>query len=813
MKKLFIILSVFACSLEAQEKPAPVLRVAPDRAYHVVHYKLNIEIDDKSKSCRGEVSMTVLPLRSSLATMDIDAAEMTISKVLLAGQALEYQHHGETLSVDLGKAYGLRDTFTVTIAYTVVAPKVGLYFVKADSGYEKKQSQIWSNGETTENHHWFPCYDYPNDESTSEMFVTVKEQWTAISNGRLLDVKKDPKRRTATYHWYEGLPHVSYLISLVAGEYVEVKDSWGTVPLSFYVYKHQRDDALRSFGKSAKIMEFYSTKTGMPYPWEKYAQTVVQDYILGGQENVSATTLTDVTIHDARAHLDYSSDGLIAHEMAHQWFGDLMTCRDWSHLWLNEGFASYFDILFQEFDKGVDVSLKSIYDAQHNIVTSDIGEKRRPSVCNTYADPNTLFDNRIYGKGACVLHMMRSVLGDELFWKAIRHYTQKHAHQPVETNDFKIAVEEATGYNLYWFFDEWLYKAGYPEFEISSKWDNATQAVNVTVKQIQKTDSLTGLFKMPVDIEVWVHDVPEVHRVMISNQEETFSFPAYQQPQLVLFDKGSRILKKANFQKSLDEWMFQLRHAEYGIDRMAAVDELRWLVDSNVVAEALMKAALDDRFADVRLEAVQALADARKTDMTEFFLKTYGDSESRVRAASMAGLKNGHGEEMLKVLQHAFEKDSSYAVATSAMTTLMKVDSLRAKVYGKAGLLRDSYRENMRIAALRGLAEVRDDEAFGLVKGATKYGIDRNVRIEALNLMSKKWKDREDVLPYIISMTKDPSFNMRRASMEMLGNSGNAGALDPLQHIVETESDPRLVKVSQDAIDKIRKAQQERDAH
>ena len=499
--------------------------------------------------------------------------------------------------------------------------------------------------------------------------------------------------------------------------------------------------------------------------------------------------------------------------MAYQWFGDLITCRDWSHLWLNEGFASYFDILFQEVDKGRDIALKSIYDSQHNIVTSDIGDWRRPSVFANYVNPNDMFDNRIYGKGACVLHMLRFILGDELFWKAINHYVNAFAFHVVETNDFKIAVEEATGYNLHWFFDEWLYKAGYPEFDITSTWDEASHTVTVDVKQSQKIDSLTGLFVIPVEIEVWTHDVPQTYRVMISKQEEQFSFPSYQEPQLVLFDKGSQILKKANFHKSIDASIFQLKHAENGVDRIDAIEDLRWLVDSNQVTEALSNAAIDDRFSEVRREAVWALGDAKKQDVSGLLMKAYGDSEAKVRAAAIAGLKTYKGNAVIQLLQHAFGQDSSYVVAGTALTALMKIDTVNAKTYAQGGLSRDSFRESIRIAALRGLADVRDDEAFRLVKQCTDYGNDRNVRMEALGLLSRKWKDRPDVVAHLISFITDASFHVRRAVMEMLGNVGNPQAIAPLQTVVDLETDTRLVKVARDAIEKIKQGLPEHGVH
>jgi aminopeptidase N len=806
---LFIALMLFnRSSAPADEQPQlPTEHYTRERSYHVAHYKITVALDEKTKTCVGEVNIKLIPLRPQFDLVRLDAADMTIKRVMLGNLPMDFQHTGETLSVNLNKMYGLHDTVNLTVAYSVASPKKGLYFMTPDSGYAKKQWQIWSNGETEENHFWFPCYDFPNDRATSEMVATVRDNWTVVSNGKLLEVTRDAKKHTATFHWFESKPHVSYLISLVAGEYVEVKDSWGNIPLSYYVYKFQKEDALRSFAKTPKVMEFYSSKIGYSYPWEKYSQTVVQDYIVGGQENVSATTLTDGTIHDSRAHLDVNSDDLVAHELAHQWFGDMITCRDWAHTWLNEGFASYFTILFQEIDRGKDVALKSVYDAQKSIVNSDFGDKRRPTSTGRFLNPGAIFDNRIYGKGACVLHMMRSILGDELFWKGINHYVNKFQFQCVETNDFKVAVEEATGYNLHWFFDEWVYKAGYPEFTVSTSWNNGNVLVNV--KQTQAIDSLTGIFTMPLEIEVWVHGVPETYTVTVSKAEEEFSFPAYQQPQLVLFDKGSRLIKKVKFQKTTDEWIFQLQNATDGVDRIDAIDELRWVVDSANVIAALSKTAIEDPFTDVRREAVWAMGDAKKSDVTEVLIKAYGDRDAKVRGASMAALKNFTGEQVVKTLQHAFESDSSYVVAAAALNALKVADSLNIRKYCEAGLLRDSYRDGIRIAALRGLSGIGDEEAFKKIKQYTQYGYERNVRIEALNLIARVWKTKEGVLPFLIGMTNDPSFNVRRSVVEILGTAGDPLALVPLQRIVEENKDERIVKVARTSIDKIKLMQQQ----
>ena len=815
MKNILVaaLLATCCCPLFGQDKPVPTEHFMRTKEYDVVHYRLALDIDDKAKSCEGEATITFVPLRPQFDAVQFDAAQMTVRNVRMSDQRLEFHHVGESLFVSLGKAYGLNDTLRVTVVYDIKSPQKGLYFIDPDSGYAQQQRLLWSNGEPEENHFWFPCYDYPNDMATSEMIVTVNENWTAISNGKLMGVKQDAKRHTRTFHWYEEKPHVSYLISLVAGEYVEVKDSWRNVPLSYYVYKHQKGDAMRSFEKTPKAMEFFSSKIGYEYPWEKYAQTVVQDYIWGGEENVSATTLTDVTIHDARAHFDYTSDGLVAHELAHQWWGDLLTTKDWSHTWLNEGFASYFDILFQEYDKGRDVALRSVYDSQRDLVNTDVGDRRKPTVNRWFVSPNEVFSNRIYGKGACVLHMLRFILGDELFWKAMNHYVHKFAYRNVETNDFKVAIEEATGYNLYWFFDEWVYKPGYPEFNVNSVWDQNSRTVNVSVRQTQSVDSATGIFTTPMEVEVWVHDVPTTYRVTITKADEVFSFPAYQQPQLVLFDKGSTILKKVTFPKSLDEWIFQLRHATDGVDRIIAVDELRWSADSNIVTDALSAAALTDPFADVRQQAVWALGDARRSEVSRQLITAYGDRESKVRAASMTAMKNSKPDSVRQTLQHAFEKDSSYAVATAALGSLVKIDSVNAKQYCMAALRRDSYREGLRIAALRALGAIGDEEAFAAVKQYSSYGYPRTVRLEALGILNRVWKTRTEIVPYFISLLNDASMHIRRYAIGTLGELGNPQAITPLEKAAETEKESKLVKAAQDAVAKIQHAQQQKDTH
>jgi aminopeptidase N len=804
MKPIFCILIFLICTEPLYTQNAPE-HFARDRSYDVLHYKLNIAVDIKNKTCSGEVNIKLVPLRMNIDEIQLDAGEMEIKNLRLGMKGLDYEHKEDTLIVKLDKMYSFTDTLNIAISYSVKSPKKGLYFITPDSGYPNKQYQVWSQGAAEDNHYWFPCYDFPNDRSTSEMIITVDDKYTAISNGKLIEIKKDNNNKTTTYHWFEGKTHPSYLISLIVGEYVELKDSSDNVPISNYVYKYQQSDAYRSFGKTPKMINFFSQKIGYPYPWEKFGQAVVSDFIYGGMENVSIVTLTDYTIHDSRAHLDYSSDGLVAHELAHQWFGDLLTCKDWSHAWLNEGFATYFENLFREYDLGKDDAAKEILDAQIVLRNIDQDEKRRPMVCNRYNYPMDLFDTRIYGKGAVVLNMLRYFLGDGLFWKAINHYVNKYAFQCVETNDFKVAIEEATGYNLYWFFDQWVYKSGCPTFDVVTKWDKSSQKVYVTIRQTQKIDSLTGIFKTPIDIQIWTNGIPETYKVMVEKAEETFSFPSYREPDLVIFDKGSKILKRINQEKTISEWIFQLEHAEDGVDRLIAIDELQWYHDSMNVLLSLSKAALDDPFWAVRQEAVWALGDAKKSEIAETLILAYGDHDSRVRSACVGALGNFKGEKVVNTLKHAFKSDSSYAVAASALRSLVKIDSANQNMYLKEAIQRDSHGEIIRRTALELLSKRNDEDALNTIFSQTKYGVNQDIRVHAIKILASVWRERDDVFYNILKMIHDPNFAVRRAVISSLGEIGDLRAFEPLKKILDEEQDSRVINDINNAIQKIKR--------
>ncbi len=453
---------------------------ARDRAVDVRHITLEIAIDPKAKRIEGTARHTFAPINDGLTQLEFDAVEMEIGAVRLEGSDLPFSYDGARLRIDLGGPRNAGEELTVAIAYSA-EPRRGLYFVGPDEGYPDKPLQVWSQGQDEDSRHWFPCFDFPNQLATSEVLVTVPDPLTAVSNGELVSVEERDGLRT--YHWRQSTPHVAYLLSVAAGDFAEIIDQVDGVPVQYYLPKGREEDGRRALGRTPEMVRFFSERIGIPYPYAKYAQVVVNDFIFGGMENVSATTLTDSILQDERAHPDYvdAGDGLVAHELAHQWFGDLLTCRDWAHGWLNEGFATYFDALFTEHHYGVDEFRYQMRRNAEIYLRDDAQRYRRPIVSHTYNEPIDLFDRQFYEKGGWVLHMLRFELGDDLFWKAIRHYTAKHRGANVTTPDLQRAIEEATGRNLDAFFEQWVYGAGHPALTVSHEWDDSTKQAKLTV--------------------------------------------------------------------------------------------------------------------------------------------------------------------------------------------------------------------------------------------------------------------------------------------------------------------------------------------
>src|SRR3972149_5029889 len=382
-----------------------------DRTFELKHLRLDIRVDDRAKAISGTATHRLVPINDGLREAVLDVADLNIRRITDDwGKVLGWELRGEQLTVRLPRARKAGDAFELRIRYDG-KPRKGLYFMAPDKAYPKRARIVWSQGEDQDNRRWFPSYDFPNQRFTSEVLATVDEKYDALSNGRLVRVKHDAKRKTKTYHWSLDKPHSNYLIALAVGEFDSKEWNADGVPVHAYVPKGMGSFIDRCFSNVPDMVRFFGKMTGLKYPWPRYAQVYVPEFIVGGMENTSITLLYEYCLTDEKAYNDYRPESLLAPELAPQWFGDWLTTKSWGHVWLNESFATYFDILWFEHFYGKDEALMRIETDRDNYFEETVKAYKRPIVTHKFTEPSDMFDRHTYEKGGSVLHMIRNKLG------------------------------------------------------------------------------------------------------------------------------------------------------------------------------------------------------------------------------------------------------------------------------------------------------------------------------------------------------------------------------------------------------------------
>ncbi len=766
------------------------------RTYDVVHYKLSLAFQEEEGRVLGTAEITLTPLRTSLDSIVLDAGALSVDAVTSSeGHNLPYAVTPASLTIRLPAEHTYGDTFTVSIRYSC-KPTKGLYFIRPDSTGPDRHSQIWTQGQDMDNRYWFPCYDYPNDKATSEVIATVRDEYVLVSNGRLVEVIEHPADRTRTYHWRQMKPHSSYLIMIAAGDYAVLHDTYREIPLLYYIYKEEVEDARRTFEKTAAMMEFFEQTLGYAYPWEKVALVVLDDFMWGGMENTSAITLNAVTILDARAGLDFgsSSDDVLSHEIAHQWWGDLVTFRDWRHVWLSEGFADFFEAEFREHDRGRDEARYDLMQTSRRILGAEDMLGRKPIVSEDSYTVN------VYAKGRWVLHMMQEMMGRDLFQRGLRSYLQRYAFRCVDSHEFQLAMEDATGWNLDWFFEQWIYKAGHPELEVTRRWDDTEKILTLVVKQRQILDSLCGLFTFPLDIECRTGSGTVERRLWVSEAEQSFAISLPDRPIMVIVDKGLKVLKSLMMERSVEELVFQLGNAEDANDRVDAARALREFREERNVFEVLSHAALHDSFWGVRREASISLGVVDGPGKQDTLFAIYSDRDSRVRNAAVTALESVGGAETVKFLQRAAERDSSYLVVASCLRGIGALDSARGFELALRYVDVESYRQIIRNTCLTLLQQAADPRALacGVRYVSTNYPTE--TRTKGLRIIAATGKADSAALALVYRLLNDHAPSIRSQAATTLGEWGESGSILLLRRRLEIEKDPEVMKSLQDAL-------------
>jgi aminopeptidase N len=779
--------------------PGTVRRYSRDRVVDVRHTRLEIAVDPARKTIEGVARHTVSVLDDGTERVVFDAAELVIDGVTGdGGKKLAFEHVDEALTVHLGAKASAGTETTISIAYHG-KPRRGLYFVAPDEAYPRKPLQAWTQGQDEDSRYWFPCFDYPNEKATTEVVVTAPSKYSTLSNGALVSKEPGAVAGTTTWHWRMAISHVAYLVTLVVGEFDEVSLPNEGVPLPVYVPRGHGKDVERCFGRTPALVKLFGERFGVAYPYEKYAQVVVSDFIFGGMENTTATTLTEYALYDERAALDYDADDLVAHELGHQWWGDLLTCRDWSHAWLNEGFATWCESVAREGLKGKDEALHHLWAGARRYFAEDGGEYRRPIVCKTYEAPIDVFDRHLYEKGGCVLHMLRGELGEDAFWRSIRTYATANRGRSVLTDDLRRAIEEATGRNFEWYFDQWVFGAGHPEFKASWTWDEKAKAVAITLKQTQKGDEQTAdAFRGTLGVEVTVRGEKKALRLALKDREHTFHVPLAARPDAVRFDPDGWWLASWSLDVGLDAHRKALASDPSVPLRLRAAAALSKDSGSETV-QALARAVRGDAFWGVRAEAAAALGTVRTPAAREALLAALPEaSHPKVRRAVVAALGAFRDDAVAAdAVKAVLEKgDPSIFVEAEAAEALGRTRVPGARKAIEAVLeKRDSWAESIRAGCVRGLGHLASEEALPALERRLAWGNHPRVRAAAAAAMAEigsRLRSRDAVREKLEARVDDADFRVQMSAIAALRALGDEGAIPALRRAADQAVDGRV---------------------
>ena len=649
-------------TVDFSKKP---LQSERSRSYDALHYLIKLKFDLDRKSFAGTATVTLSSFVEGLEACVLDAEEFTVTSVVDDyGTPLKFEQSDKEIKVVLPRPAKFGEVVTFTCEYNGREPQKGLKFV--DETPETPRL-VWSDSWPDNVHHWFPCFDYPNDKATSEIVATVPSGLKVAANGRLVGVDEDKAAGTATYHWSQELPHSTYLIFLAAAPYVVVRDSYRTLPVNYWVYPGDEAKARPTYGKTPAMIAFFNEIFGYDYPWQKYDQISVP--LGGGAESTSATAMTQQIMVSEEDEPDFSAIGIVSHELAHQWWGDLITLRSWGHAWMNESFGTYSDYLYFRHDRGDDEGAVNLQNKLAAYLREAKTRYIRPIVSDRYDKPEDMFDSHSYPKGALVLHMLRAILGDEIFFKTLSHFLHRYAFDAVDTADFIRSVKTVTGQNLDWFFDQWLFKPGHPVFDIRSEWDAVRKVVRLRIVQAQDFDKGVPVFRVPVSVKIVTAGGAVTHRVWIRDKEETFDLPAETKPLLVRFDAANELIKEVTFPKETADLLYQLKNDDV-IGRMVAAGELAGVQEQPGVVAGLSWSARSDPFWAVRRAAVEALARAPRPAAEGALKEACRDPHSSVRAAAVQALGALKDERLAAFFKDLFGKDKSVRVRAEAIRAL-----------------------------------------------------------------------------------------------------------------------------------------------
>ena len=669
----------------------PTYNPSHTRENDLLHTRLDLRFDWEKEQVLGKATLTVKPYFYPTNKITLDAKGFEFHKVTFAGDntPLEFEYDGQQITVDLGKTFTRKEEYKLYFDYTAtpsesggsnaITSDKGLFFINPRNEEVGKPQQIWTQGETENNSRWFPTIDKPNERCTQEMYLTVEDRFKTLSNGLLLSSTKNADG-TRTDYWKMDLPHAPYLFMIAIGEYAVVADEWNGKLVDYYVEPKFEKYARDIYPHTPEMLTLFSEQLDLPYPWQKYSQVVVRDYVSGAMENTTAVIFGEFMQGTDRDLIDnLQNEKIVAHEMFHHWFGDYVTCESWANLTLNEGFANYSEYLWLEHKYGRDEADFHRLQEVQGYMGQAQQQGTHPLMHFSYTDKEDMFDAHSYNKGGLVLHMLRNIIGDDAFFAGLHKYLKDNAFSDVEGHELRMAFEDVTGTDLNWFFNQWFYSQGHPELEIDYDYDEENKETIVTVEQVQDPNDNPAIFVLPVAIDVYADGKVTRHEVEVNQRLQTFSFPSETDPELIVFDGEGVLLATVDEPKSDIEYIAQFNKAPNFLHRIQALAKLS---ESGLPEkETVYAKALKDPFWLIRMFAVEEceLNDASSL-IIEKLVST--DPHSNVREAAMTKLASTFDQKYTEVAMKAVN-DKAIKVVSAGLQALLSLDKDKALTAAK----------------------------------------------------------------------------------------------------------------------------------
>jgi aminopeptidase N len=790
----------------AQEKAAIAERqYAPDRQADILHIIIDVTPDFKTRTIAGNTTIKFAPISRPLSELRLDAIDLDVSSVKSSAKIEGYSVTDEAIIITFEPAVPVGDETTVTVVYEA-EPKQGLYFRTPEMGYREGDTHLYTQGETHEAPHWYPNYDYPNEQSTSEVICRVPEEMTVISNGRLISEQIDPDSGLKAVRWLQNKPHVNYLIALVAGNLGKIESKYRDIPIAFYTPASQIEYAENSFKDTADMLEFYEKEIGVPYPWDKYYQAACEDFG-GGMENTSLTILGTGTLFTDETENIRSSQGLVAHELVHQWFGDYVTCKDWSHTWLNEGFATYYEDLYDGYKNGRDSMLAGLYSTASYLLRDR--PEHKPIVYRSYNNADEQFDYRTYSKGGWVLHMLRTELGAEMFCKCVKTYIERHALSSVVTEDFRSVIEELTGRSYDRFFDQWIFHGRHPDLTVGYNWSEKDKLAKISVEQTHEVNEKVMLFHFRTKVRFMIKDEPIDREIVVDSKQHDFYFRLPDEPNIVRFDPDYGLLANIKFDKPTAMLYEQLENQDDVIGQLRAIDALKKMKDKKTV-EKLKDVLNNDPFYAVRRNASSALREIHTNEAFESLANSLVQADARVRQQVVRDVCNFYRSETLTLLKRTLRNEKNPAILEVAIRNLGLYHHKSTRRLLLKYLQSVSFRNELATAAIEAI-RMQDEPLFIVPLQRVLDEREMDFRswsftrgLNALAHISRNEDDKTKVRNFLAGYVNHPKDRIQAGAIGALGTLGDPKAIPIVETFISGEPDDYIERSAERALKQLR---------